>query len=242
MRRTGFIARQFGLALLALFWCQCQVTSLDAGVATAAPLCAPQTVEPDGSEPRPEPKAAQPEWFQSGSRMVGEVEVIGVSIEGQATMSLAERELLEQLRRAILERLGFDRPEDPQVLPELSRRFIREQLLVRDHLALFPYQDEVTLEASRIEGRMPLPYYRGFAEARLTPELRKLVERWKQLPALRDSLRWIGVGSLGVLGSIAILFGYLKADHLSHSHYTRRFQMLALLALTALSGLVVWLM
>ncbi len=186
-------------------------------------------------------RAGDPDWFQAGWRQVGEVELIQVSVEGQATRALAEREMLEQLRRAILEQLGFERPEDPQVLPELSRRFIREQLLVRDRFLIFPYQDELTLEASRIEGGMPLPYFRGYAEARLTPELRKLVERWSQLPALRDSLRSLGVGSLGVLGTIAILFGYLKADHLTHSHYTRRLQTIALVALAALGGLVVWL-
>lgn len=184
----------------------------------------------------------QPEWFEAGWRTLGEVELIGVSVEGQATAALAERELLEKLRRAILEQLGFERPEDPQVLPELSRRFIREQLLVRDHLSLSPYQDELTAEAARIEGKQSLPYYLGYAEARLTSPLRELVERWKKLPALRDSLRWVGVGSFGVLASVAILFGYLKVDHLTHSHYTRRLQTAALLALAFLIGLVAWLM
>lgn len=183
----------------------------------------------------------QPEWFQPGWRQVGKVEFLDVSVEGQATRALAEKELLEQLRRAILEQMGFDRPEDPQVLPELSRRFIREQLLVPQRLLLFPYEDELTREAARLEGRMPLPYYRGYAEARITPELRTLVERWRQLPALRDSLKWLGLGALGILGSIAILFGYLKAEHLSHSHYTRRLQTIALIALATLAGLIIWL-
>lgn len=194
-----------------------------------------------GEHVLPAIEAGQPGWYQHGWRQVGQVELIDVSVEGQATRALAEQELLEQLRRALLEQLGFDRPEDSDVLPELSRRFVREQLLVRERFALFPYEDELTREAARLEGRMPLPYYRGYAEARLTPELRTLVERWKQLPALRESLKWLGLGSLGVLGAIAILFGYLKADHLTQSHYTRRLQTVALLAVAALGGLVSWL-
>ncbi len=197
--------------------------------------------EPADSSVSTRVREEQPEWFEEGWRTLGEVEQISVSVEGQATEALAERELLEKLRRAILEQLGFERPEDPQVLPELSRRFIREQLLVSDHLSLFPYQDELTAEAARIEGKKPWPYYRGYAEARLTPQLREVVERWKQLPALRDSLRWVGVGSFGILGAVAILFGYLKADHLTQSHYTRRMQTAALLALAVLFGLVAWL-
>lgn len=185
-------------------------------------------------------QAAEPEWFQSGWRKVGAAELVGVRIEGQATAALAERELLEQLRRAFLEHLGFEQPDDPQVLPELSRRFVRDQLLVPERLVLLPYQDALTEEAAKIEGRAAEPYYRGYAEARLTPEVRALVDRWRKLPALRDSLRWLGVGSLGVLGAIAILFGYLKADHLTQSHYTRRLQTAALIALAGLAGFVFW--
>lgn len=232
------------LFLALLFWALAGWWALPSGWAqspAAEPDLGQVTAEPAGEHELPAAGASQPDWFQRGWRQVGQVELIDVSVEGQATKALAERELLEQLRRSILEQLGFDRPEDADVLPELSRRFVREQLLVRERFVLFPYEDELTREAARLEGRMPLPYYRGYAEARLTPELRTLVERWKQLPALRDSLKWLGLGSFGVLGSIAILFGYLKADHLTQSHYTRRLQTVALLALVVLGGLIVWL-
>lgn len=188
-----------------------------------------------------DPKMMGPEWFQLGWRTSGESELIDVFVLGQADSASAEQELLEQIRAAILEKLGFRNPDDPQVLPELSRRFIRERLLVPDRMRLQLYEDALTREAAEIEGKPPGPYYRGYAEARLTPELRQLVEQWKRLPALRDSLRWIGLGAAGMLGSLAILFGYLKADHLTRSHYSRRLQMLAMLAFAVLSGLIAWL-
>lgn len=188
-----------------------------------------------------DPKMMEPEWFQLGWRSVGDSELIDVFVMGQADTASAEQELLEQIRIAILKKLGFEDPENPQVLPELSRRFIRERLLVPNRMRLQLYEDALTQEAARIEGKPPGPYFRGYAEAVLNPELRQLVEQWKRLPALRDSLRWIGLGAAGVLGSLAILFGYLKADHLTHSHYSRRLQMIAMLAFALLSGLLAWL-
>jgi uncharacterized membrane protein len=68
------------------------------------------------------------------------------------------------------------------------------------------------------------------------------VDRWKRYPELRESLKWLGVSAGGVLAAIALLFGYLKADHVTHSHYTKRLQTFFAFVLLAVAALIYWLL
>jgi hypothetical protein len=185
---------------------------------------------------------AAPEWYREGSRKVDKNHLIGVSLEGQTSVQSATTNLLQLLREEILRELQYSNVTDSKVLPELSLDFIEFNLIPRGHLELHPYEDHLTREAAELEGRTPTPYYRGFAQAILTPEFFNLERRWKRYPQIRQSLKWIGLGAGGVLASLALLFGYLKTDHLTHSHYTRRLQTLFASLLVAIAFLLYWLL
>lgn len=177
-----------------------------------------------------------PDWFQQGSRSSGKSDFICVSTAGQATQALAEQELLNQLTEKIDEQIALwtDQPVDSHA--ELTGWFIREKLIVGDHFVVMSYEDDLTREAALVEGRSPTPYYRGFAEVELTPKFRALVEQWRRQPALRETLVLLGISAISVLGTLSILFGYLRLEQITHSHYTRRLQMVALAAVAVLAA------
>lgn len=185
---------------------------------------------------------AAPEWFHQGWNETKQSRLIGVSLEGQTSIPSAIKNLTQLLREEILRELGFANPSDPAVLPELSPEFIGARLIPKGHLLLLPYEDEVTREAAALRNQTPVPYYRGFAEASLSPNFFRLVERWKRHPELRESLKWVGLSVGGILASLTLLFGYLKADHSTHSHYTKRLQTFFAIALLAIAALLYWLL
>ena len=186
--------------------------------------------------------ATAPEWFHQGWNETKQSRLIGVSLEGQTSIPSAIKNLNQLLREEILRELGFANPSDPAVLPQLSPEFIGSRLIPKGHLLLLPYEDDVTREAAALRNQTPVPYYRGFAEASLGPNFFRLVERWKRYPELRESLKWVGVSAGGVLAAIALLFGYLKADHVTHSHYTKRLQTFFAIVLLAVAALIYWLL
>jgi hypothetical protein len=186
--------------------------------------------------------ATAPEWFHQGWNETKQSRLIGVSLEGQTSIPSAIKNLTQLLREEILRDLGFANPSDPAVLPQLSPEFIGSRLIPKGHLLLLPYEDDVTREAAALRNQTPVPYYRGFAEASLGPNFFRLVERWKRYPELRESLKWVGVSAGGVLAAIALLFGYLKADHVTHSHYTKRLQTFSAIVLLAVAALIYWLL
>jgi len=183
-----------------------------------------------------------PEWFHQGWNETKQSRLIGVSLEGQTSIPLAIKNLTQLLREEILRELGFANPSDPTVLPQLSPEFIGSRLIPEGHLLLLPYEDDVTREAAALRNQTPVPYYRGFAEASLGPNFFRLVDRWKRYPQLRDSLKWVGLSAGGVLAALGLLFGYLKADHVTHSHYTKRLQTFFAIVLLAVAGLLYWLL
>jgi hypothetical protein len=183
-----------------------------------------------------------PEWFHQGWNDTKQSRLIGVSLEGQTSIPLAIKNLTQLLREEILRELGFANPSDPAVLPQLSPEFIGSRLIPKGHLLLLPYEDDVTREAAALRNQPPVPYYRGFAEASLGPNFFRLVDRWKRYPELRESLKWLGVSAGGILAAIALLLGYLKADHVTHSHYTKRLQTFFAIVLLAVAALIYWLL
>jgi hypothetical protein len=186
--------------------------------------------------------ATAPEWFHQGWNETKQSRLIGVSLEGQTSIPSAIKNLTQLLREEILRDLGFANPSDPAVLPQLSPEFIGSRLIPKGHLLLLPYEDDVTREAAALRNQTPVPYYRGFAEASLGPNFFRLVDRWKRYPELRESLKWVGVSAGGVLAAIALLFGYLKADHVTHSHYTKSLQTFFAIVLLAVAALIYWLL
>lgn len=186
--------------------------------------------------------ATAPEWFHQGWNDTKQSRLIGVSLDGQTSIPSAIKNLTQLLREEILRELGFANPSDPTVLPQLSPEFIGSRLIPKGHLLLLPYEDDVTREAAALRNQNPVPYYRGFAEASLGPNFFRLVDRWKRYPELRESLKWVGLSAGGVLAAIALLFGYLKADHVTHSHYTKRLQTFFAIVLLAVAALLYWLL
>lgn len=192
--------------------------------------------------PIAEATSVPPVWFVQGWTENNGARLIGVSLEGQTSVPSAIGNLTQLLREEILRELGHANVSDPEVLPQLSPDFIGKWLIPEGHLLLLPYEDDVTREASALQGQTRVPYYRGYAQAALNRNFFRLVRRWERYPELRDSLKWIGLGAGGVLASLALLFGYLKTDHLTHSHYTRRLQTLFASLLVAIAFLLYWLL
>ena len=176
-----------------------------------------------------------PAWFRVGDRSAGKSDFLFVSTEGQPNQSLAEAALLNQLREQIVERLESWFGSGTYSFSQLTSNFIRQQLIVADHFSIVPYEDELTRAAAKELGINPDPYFRGYAEIELTPEFRQLADRWRHQPLLERRLRMIGLGSGTLLASLAILFGYLKIDHATRSHYSRRLQLVALAAFLAVA-------
>ena len=185
---------------------------------------------------------ATPDWFHPGWTESKQSRLLGVSLEGQTSVQSAMKNLKQLLREEILRELGYANPTDLEVLPQLSLEFIGSRLIPKGHLLLLPYEDDVTREAAALRNQTPVPYYRGFAEASLGPSFFRLVERWKRYPELRESLKWIGLSAGGVLASLVLLFGYLKADHVTHSHYTKRLQTFFAIVFLAVAALFFWLL
>lgn len=176
-----------------------------------------------------------PDWFHVGDRSSGKSDFLFVSTEGQPNQSLAEAALINQLREQIVERLGSWFGNGTYTFSQLNSNFIRQQLIVADHFSIVPYEDELTRAAAEELGNSPGPYFRGYAEIELTPEFRQLADRWRHQPSLEQRLKLIGLGSGTLLASLAILFGYLKLDHATRSHYSRRLQLVALAAFFAVA-------
>lgn len=189
-----------------------------------------------------DPTPGIPDWFRRGWTQTKHSRVIGVSLEGQTSIPAATKGLTQMLREEILRELGYPNASDPTVLPQLSPEFIESRLIPEGQLVLQSYEDELTREAAALQGASPAPYYRGFAQASLSPDFFRIVQRWQRYPGLRDSLKWVGLSAGGVIASIALLFGYLKAEHLTHSHYTKRLQTLFASILVALAALFYWLL
>jgi hypothetical protein len=195
--------------------------------------------DPRQDEPAKSTSVSPPDWFRAGDHSVGESDFIFVSTEGQPNQSLAEAALLRQLREQIGERLENWFGGEANSISQLSSNIIRQELVVEDHFSIVPYEDELTRSAAAELDISPIPYYRGYAEIELTPEFRQLADRWRHRTALEKRLGMIGLGSGTLLGSLAILFAYLKLDHATRNHYSRRLQLVAFAAFCALAAGVV---
>lgn len=175
----------------------------------------------------------RPSWVDRKPGLVGDDYCISVSSALSVASEDCRPSLNEQLEEAVKDYVA-DHLGSPQ-----ANYFIQFDLHeIRNELVA---QDEQHQEFMDVVEVLSLgPMHQSHAMLRITPEFRERLElRWSEIRQTGRVLKTAGA-SVGVFVLLVAVFGYFRLDSATKGYYTRRLQLLLVVAILALIGLGVF--
>ena len=109
--------------------------------------------------------------------------------------------------------------------------FKKLDLLVPRTRIVLPFQ---SAELDERFGRQGCTYYRGYAQIHIGNDLLESIQTALRRQKVRRRLCVAGLLGAGLLGTLGVLFGYLRIDHATRGFYNRRLQTVTIVIIIAI--------
>lgn len=177
-----------------------------------------------------------PDWVQRGSYQDGDSHVLVVKTGQQpcTTPAAADVALDPAIEKAIREHLvplvGAAAANDFAATKEI----INTRLLVPGTRIVRKCEEELSAELAQRYGQEQAIFYRGYAQLRLEQSFIDEVKQLSSESKTRSRLLLAGICGAGLLGLLAVLFGYLRINHATRGFYNRRLQTISIMITIAI--------
>lgn len=176
-----------------------------------------------------------PDWIRRGSYQDGNsyVLVVQTSQHPCTTPVAADQALDPAIEEAIRKHLI------PLVGPAandfvISKDTINTKLLVPGTRIVRKCAEDLSAELAQRYGQEQAVFYRGYAQIRLDQPFINEVTQQSAESRMRYRLLLAGLCGAGMLGLLAVLFGYLRINHATRGFYNRRLQTISIMIMIAI--------
>jgi hypothetical protein len=182
-----------------------------------------------------------PEWLDDAHAKDRHDHIYVVQTQPCGTEHQASEELQAMIRQTVVQHLTRFIPRE-----QASRlvQFLGSELdavIFENRQSILPYQDENIRKVATDFELDDSNFYKGYAQLDFTDEfVNDMLKQYEEL-RLRDRLIGLGLASIGLIGSIGVLFGYLRLNHATRGLHSKRLGFLAVLGMGGLAAIVWWL-
>lgn len=206
------------------------------GFPCKTPASTPQSLEDSESQPK-RFSDPLPGWVERGSYVEGGTEFMVISSEERAKEREAEDEMWASAK------LEVDRKINELLAPSaadalnISRDYIREHLLVPDHVHKHSIYIKGSEELAEIRGSDTQHSFRFYSLLKLDKEFESWARSSWEEQLVRSRVRQTGLVGLSVIVCLTLLLGYFQLDHKTRGFYSGRLQTITLAVLLVLAVL-----
>ncbi|HMP79835.1 MAG TPA: hypothetical protein PKD54_10315 [Pirellulaceae bacterium] len=170
----------------------------------------------------------RPDWIYEFEHPAADSSRVVVATAQCPTRVEARRALDTMIRDRIAEFIEFSLPDEPSAALWYDADYVHKQVIGANHKVVVqePIDPELMEHVVELTPDMKLAY-RGYARLELTEKLLLHIQQRLGEQQAWGRLKWWGVGYLGLVGCVGIVFCYLRLESMTRHHYSHRIQLLA---------------
>jgi len=177
-----------------------------------------------------------PEWVRRGSYKDGSSFVLVVQSSQQPCTTPVAADLAldpaieAAVRKHMIPLVGAATANDLVFTEET----INKKLLVPGTRIVRKCEEDLSAELAQRYGQEQAVFYRGYAQLRLDQSFIEGIIQQSAESRMRYRLLLAGLCGAGLLGLLAVLFGYLRINHATRGFYNRRLQTISIMIMIAI--------